>query len=559
MASPSIGLYVGTENADLVALSGSFQHPRLISFGRVQFPAQGTWRSLVRAEEGESPAGGTGTGTASTPAVTEEELARLIQSLLQKVRLPSAKVFTAVASEAVIIRYFQMPTIPVHERKMAIAFEAKKYLPFKLEDLVTDYEVITHRSDPALMRIMFFGIKKSSSAAYLSLLKSVGLTPLCLEAAPICLMRLTRQTGQLAPGQVATLLSVERDTATISIARNDLLYLSRNVTVLPSSESLEGPSPELLEALTNETRVSIDYYRRRFLGEPPVNKVILFGRAVEPKRLAELKTSLDLPVEWADPYKRMAGVKEIPLSLAVATGLALRGLENRAGETNLLPPERRRELQGLLKPLVFQVVAAAIALIFLKGLSISSLTSLEQKISALSQQQAYPAGMDRGWNLNQLQQYRNERQKELRLVQKLSRTQGKRTALLSEATRLLPNEAWLKYLLLEETLKQERQEAPGNSAGQGIPSLADPGLVLKLVGGSYTDNRDKELEGINSFLASLKSNPLFGSIFSEFHLDSVQRGRFYDEEVTEFRLTCASNARDLKGGPRRSSEWQAEP
>ncbi len=59
-------------------------------------------------------------------------------------------------------------------------------------------------------------------------------------------------------------------------------------------------------------------------------------------------------------------------------------------------------------------------------------------------------------------------------------------------------------------------------------------------GRAYANNRDKELEGMNGFLAALKSSEPLKKAFTGFQLDSVQRGRFKEEEVTEFQLSCIS-------------------
>ena len=274
----TLAIYIGTDNIDVISLTGSFSRPQLSSFARVKLPEKSAWREQVRVEGAASELAPSPSGSSLPPDGSEQEfINHSVQSMLSKLGIsPSAPIYGAIASESVVIRCFQMPAIPAHERKMAIAFEAKKYLPFKLEELVTDYQVVIRRSDPTLMRVMFFGVKKSSVAIYGSLFQNCKLLPYCLEPAPISLMRLVRQNGQLPAGQVVALLSTEHDAATISIARDDLLYLSRNVTILPTSENTDEAPPELLEALLNETRVSIDYYRRRFLGEPAVGKIIVF-------------------------------------------------------------------------------------------------------------------------------------------------------------------------------------------------------------------------------------------------------------------------------------------
>ncbi len=526
-----MAIYIGTENIDVVSLTGTFQRPNLASFARVKLPAKSSWRDQVRVEgPGSEPAvSGTTPIAAPLESTDQEFINRSVQAMLSKLGVsPSAPVYAAIASESVVIRCFQMPVIPAHERKMAIAFEAKKYLPFKLEELVTDYQVVTRRSDPTLMRVMFFGVKKSSVAIYGSLFQYCKLLPYCLEPAPISLMRLVRQNGQLPGGQVVALISMEHDAATISIARDDLLYLSRNVTILPVSGGPDQAPPELLEALLNETRVSIDYYRRRFLGEPAVSKIIVFGPSDDLKKIQELFGSLELPVEMGDPFKKTGGAQAAPSGLSVSVGLALRGLDSQTRGINLLPSDQRRASHGLLKPLLLQAAAAAVLLGVWYSVSVSDLRSFEQKVAGKSVQG--------NTSLAALREIRSQRGREKNSLAALADRKARPSILLAELARTLPEEAWLQYILFRNSTEMDPQKA----------TVPERRTILRIIGSAYANNRETELEKINGFLAVLQENLVFKTAFSKFSLDSVQRGSFQKEEAAEFRLTCVSRPEDLK-------------
>ena len=535
MASPCVGLYIGAESASFVVLSGSFFQPRLLSFGKIILPLQGSWRAQVRAEETSPSAAPT---SVETPEGTTEEVTRLIQDLLVRGKVPpSARFFTAVSSEAVLIRYFQMPLIPAHERKVAVAFEARKYLPFKLEDLVSDFQVVVRHTDPSMMRVMFFGMKKGSFNAVLSLLKTAGVDPLCLETPPVSFLRTLRQSGQLASDQVAAILYVERDSATICIARSDLLYLTRNVTVLPQEGGLSAPSPELLEALSNETRVSIDYYRRRFLGEPAVGKIILFAKDMAPPQVQELATTLDLPLEIGEPFRKIADSKEVSADLAIAAGLALRGFEKSAEGANLLPREFRKEAKSLGKTLALQAGAACLALAVWFGFSVADLTRMEQKIADVRQQQMQLPDVPRGADIATLEKTGQENEQKIQFLRDISKAVGGNALILCQTVNLLPADAWFRQALLQDNLQIPQT---GGMLPVGRKRL------FRLSARAYLNDRDKELEGISGFLNSLRSDALLRPIFTEYNLDGVQRGRFLDEDVTEFRLSCASSPDDLR-------------
>ena len=533
----ALAIHIGTENIDIVSLTGSFQRPHLSSFARVKLPEKSSWREQVRVEGVSAENQFAATPAAPAYDADQEFIERSVQSMLSKLGVTAnAPIFASIASESVVIRCFQMPAIPAHERRMAIAFEAKKYLPFKLEELVTDYQVVIRRSDPTLMRVMFFGVKKSLVAVYTSLFQYCKLLPYCMEPAPISLMRLVRQNGQLPAGQVVALLSMEHDAATISIARDDLLYLSRNVTILSSPGNPDQPSPELLEALLNETRVSIDYYRRRFLGEPAVKKIILFGSVEDPKKIQELFKNLELPVELGDPFKKVGEAKAAPGGLSVAVGLALRGLDNRTRGINLLLSGQHYASPKLLKPLIFQAVAATVALVIWYSASASDLGSLEQKMDSLRSQQVKIENVQPDLELDKLRELRNQSIREKNSLTALAGVKTRPSSLLVELARTMPEETWLQYAMLRNLTKLDPNK----------PMAPEQHTVLRLVGNAFANNRKTELEKINRFLAVLQENPVFKTTFSRFSLDSAQRGSFQREEVTEFRLTCAARVEDME-------------
>jgi len=536
----SLAIYIGAENIDVVSLTGSFQHPHLASYARVKLPEKSSWREQIRVGGSGSEPAVSGTPPVAPPLenTDQEFINRSVQAMLSKLGIPpSTPIYAAIASESVVIRCFQMPAIPAHERKMAIAFEAKKYLPFKLEDLITDYQVVIRRSDPSLMRVMFFGVKKSSVAIYGSLFQYCRLLPHCLEPAPVSLMRLVRQNGQLPGGQqVAALISIEHDAATISIARDDLLYLSRNVTILRASGAPDQTPPELMEALLNETRISIDYYRRRFLGEPAVGKIIVFGSPEDSKRIQELFGSLELPVEIGDPFKRTVGSRAAPAGLSVSIGLALRGLENRARGINLLSPDERRASYGLLKPFLLQAAAAAVLLGAWTSVCFYDLYNFEQKIAGLRSQQVKIENVPINAGLAELREMRGREGREKSILAAFAELKTGPSTLLIELARNLPEEAWLQTLAFRNLTEEDPQKA-------STPSRR---TILRIVGSTYANNREIEMDKITRFLAALQESPIFKSTFSKFSLDSAQRGSFQKEEVTEFRVTCASRAEDLR-------------
>jgi hypothetical protein len=436
-----------------------------------------------------------------------------------------------------------MPAIPPHERKMAVSFEAKKYLPFKLDELVTDYQALIRSPDKALMRVMFFGLKRSASAIYNTLFQPWEQSVESLEPSPISLMRLARQTEQLKTDQAIAIISMEHDAATISIARDDMLYLSRNVSILENGGVGATPienNNDLLDALVNETRVSIDYYRRRFLGEPAVTKIMVYGKSDDKMRLEGLSNALDLPVEQSDPFRKITGATAVPEGLSIAVGLALKGLDKKAGRINLLPMAQRVRPTDIKKPLIAELLLVLFAIASWHTIASQDIQSLEKRRSVLRSQQMRPENVRGDSNTVELREMKVQLEKERGALGTLSERKQKVSELIREVVRLMPEEAWLRSAVVKEI-------SPTDSSGIGRAAAnAAQHLGLQITGGVFADNRETELERVNGFLAALQSNPLLKSSFSIFSLDSAQRGNYAGEEITEFKITCAFNAEEAR-------------
>ena len=527
MTAPILGLYIGTESVDCVQIGGTPQRPRVLNSQHVSLP-KGGWKSQVLGEE---PSPSPLKSKSTLPG--EDDLGLIIQSLVRKitsVTLP--KVYISIASEAVVSRYFQMPVLPPHERQAAISFEAKKYIPFKLEELFIDYQEVIRKTDSSVMRVMFMGIKKTVVERIMMILRSASVIPLCLEPSPVSFMRLARMTNQFPQEKVIALLWVEHDSASINIAKNDLLYLSRNVNVANPEEAEDATQQQLFESLTQETRVSLDYYRRRFLAEPEPVKVIIYStQPMDSKKVNELKTALDLPIEVLDPVTGMAGTgaKQAVPGIVVAVGCALRGLEKtRVQPINLLPSAMRRESMGLLKPVLIECI---IVFILLMGCAIPAALNIqdwEQKVQSARQKQMYPSGLRPQKTLVELQSYKDNQQKEIRFFHDMTERRGQDALLLAELAKLLPSEAWFRTLTLEDSISTAK-EGPFGSLKQD--------RSLQVSGGSYAADRSKELERVNGYLEALRSSKLINTLLPDCHLEGVQRGRFKEEEATEFKLS----------------------
>jgi type IV pilus assembly protein PilM len=92
----------------------------------------------------------------------EIKIVALIKEELRKRRISAKEVTIALTGRDLIIRTFEMPILPLGELKSAVTFEAKKYIPFKVEDLVSDSQFKLDKSTRGNL-VLYMGLCANSA------------------------------------------------------------------------------------------------------------------------------------------------------------------------------------------------------------------------------------------------------------------------------------------------------------------------------------------------------------------------------------------------------------
>jgi type IV pilus assembly protein PilM len=99
----------------------------------------------------------------------EIKIATLLKDELRKKNIETKQANIILPGKDLIIRTFHMPVLPPSELFNAVRFEAKKYIPFKIEELVCDFQFRLDKSNRKNF-VLFVGIKKEILDKYMSIL-----------------------------------------------------------------------------------------------------------------------------------------------------------------------------------------------------------------------------------------------------------------------------------------------------------------------------------------------------------------------------------------------------
>lgn len=257
--------------------------------------------------------------------------------------LPVRTVNLSVSGQLVVMRIVELPMLNPDEMRQALPFEAQRYLPFNLQDVVIDGAVLGP-ADANKAWVLIVACKKELVERRLTWAKEAGLEPALIDVDALAMVNafLAGQTGAKLDGTRA-LINVGAHVTNLVMLQRDVPYLVRDIPwggeklVQAAAEHSGGESaairralsagplpPDVQDAVTaasdaliTELQLSFDYFENRF-GHPPADVLLSGGLPQAAGFLEALKRHLTQTVSGWEPLKGLSG------QFAVAYGLALR-------------------------------------------------------------------------------------------------------------------------------------------------------------------------------------------------------------------------------------------
>ena len=240
----------------------------------------------------------------------EVKLVALFKEELRKNRIESKDATIVLSGVDLIIRTFEMPVLPVNELASAVFFEARKYIPFKIEELVADFQVRLVK--PArLYLVMFMGIRVDTLEKYFSILNQCGIKMDSIEYSAFSILRLVELCGLREKGIIGVINfdSQEEEEADFTVIENGFPVFGRDMrfsTRLADTAKGAEDKGMIFEKLKTEIRISLDYYSHKFPNKR-IEKMFLVGNQQTRSVIEEFARKLDLTFGYVDT-SRIPGV-----------------------------------------------------------------------------------------------------------------------------------------------------------------------------------------------------------------------------------------------------------
>jgi len=297
-------------------------------------------------------------------------VADAIRRLFESRGIKTKDVAASLSGNAVIVKKITLPIMTEAELGESIYWEAEQYIPFDIQDVNLDYQILD-KGDPAAgkttMDVLLVAAKKEKIADYTGVITQAGRNAVVVDVDAFALQNAYEANYGTDTGAVVVLLNAGASATNINILQGDQSVFTRDISIggnaytealqrelnipfetadaLKRGQPVDGATYEearpVLRAVTEnvllEIQKTFDFFKATAASEK-IDRIILSGGASRAEGFTEmLADRFGSPVEPFDPFRKIAfdgkklkvdSAADFAPTVAVAVGLALR----RAGD-----------------------------------------------------------------------------------------------------------------------------------------------------------------------------------------------------------------------------------
>lgn len=431
-------------------------------------------------------------------------LVKTLKSLFEETRAHRGPVLVGI-SEA-FMRFVTLPAnLEGHSIRKIMEFEAKQNIPSPLEDVIWDYQIL---SDGKEREAVIVAVKKDFLEEIQAALAHLKMDVAGVEVTPWALAEAYRYNYPDSKG-CALLIDIGEKTTHLVFTENGKIFcrslpvaghlITKNIAnelekSYPEAEELKKKNNSLAKAAENgsdqnggqvakivksvfsqlhvEVSQSIRAYQEQYQGTPPKTVFISGGTSLTKDAETFLRKKLSLPVEYLNPFKRIAVTSLLNQSRAAKDAVFLAPLAGMALEERpnfeLRPASSLQKAQEKIRrPWLMGALVAWVA-VFLVPLT-AQVAMYKKASKELEERRVVLAQTEALWKEIQSKEKKFAKNaKILELCEVFSKQRSFWSELFNELDSCIPDDVWLTSLKLEKDVLKMRGfvEAGPNAMNQ---------------------------------------------------------------------------------------------
>jgi len=298
-----------------------------------------------------------------------EAVTAAVRQALAKGGFRGRDVCVSLSGNAVIVKKIALPVMTPAELADSIVWEAEQYIPFDVQDVNLDYQILDPGTGPdsrGSMEVLLVAAKKDRTAEYAAVVTAAGRNPVIVDVDAFALQNAYEANYGLDAAAVVVLMNAGASAVNVNILQNGRSVFTRDISVggnayrdalqrelgigpdeadrLKRGQRVEGIAGDdvapVIRAVTEQVMLEVqktfDFFKATAAADR-IDRVVLSGGASRVEGFAGmLQSRFGMPVEALDPFKTIswdaarlgAEAADAQPVAAVAVGLGLR----RAGD-----------------------------------------------------------------------------------------------------------------------------------------------------------------------------------------------------------------------------------
>lgn len=288
-----------------------------------------------------------------------------IRELVTRNKIRVKECALAVSGYSVIIKKVTLPLMTREELDESIQWEAEQYIPFDINDVYLDVEILATRAAQGQMDVLLVAAKKETVNDYTTVAREAGLQPLVMDVEACCLQNMFEVNYGVAAGETVVLIDVGSSVTNINVLSDGVTTFTRDIAMAGSlfteeiqrqlnitheeadaykrggigggdqvvPEEVDRVMQSVAESIAAEVQRSLDFYAATS-AESVFSKIYLSGGSARIPALGRtIARVCSVPVELVNPFAAIgydprvfspAYLEQVAPSAGVAVGLALR-------------------------------------------------------------------------------------------------------------------------------------------------------------------------------------------------------------------------------------------
>jgi type IV pilus assembly protein PilM len=337
-----IGLDIGSSSIKAVVLDWGKRTPKLKHFGMIPLPPE----AIVDGAFMDSAS-----------------IVESIRSLIEKLKIKTNQVAVSISGHSVYIKTINVPTMSEGQLEESIKWEAEQQIPFDIEDVNLDFQILDEQVSPDQMPVLLVAAKKDMINDYTAVIEEAGLQPTIVDVDVFAIENAYNLNFETPEDDVVALVNIGASVMNINILKGGTSAFTRDISIGgrqitediqkrlkmtyeeaealkirerdagAQSQEVEKIIQTTAEQLATEVRRSLEFFAASSSGGE-IKKIFLSGGCAKIQMLPGLiEERISMPVEVFNPFAKIEYnpetfdpeyIKQIAPLAAVGVGLALR-------------------------------------------------------------------------------------------------------------------------------------------------------------------------------------------------------------------------------------------